>query len=931
MDGHWFVGRHTELEQVLVRARRVHDGLRTVLVEGPPGLGKTALLHRVAMELTGFSVLWAIGDSWESEVPYGVISQLVSPFRPQLRADFPLLFGTIGPDVSPHEVGGELIDLVGRLDSRQPVALFVDDLPAADAMSLRALAFAVRRLREARVLLVAAARPAGLDDTPAEYRRMLPVERTEVQLAELPRDDVMWLARTHGIPWLPPKRLDWLTRYTGGHPLYLQELLRHVEPDKLVADGGTTITAPRSVVMAINRQVQGLPPPSIALLEALAVLDGRYPLAVVAKLAGVQQPDETISPLLTENLVRCWPHMPSTPICIRYPVQRDAVYETIAPNRRRKLHSAALGWSHGRTAWVHKVAASDRIDVHLASDLEAAAQTVLRDGRPARAATFLLWAADLSGFPPDRERRTLRAAAHLLWSYRFSRAEPLYPEVESAAESPLRSCLIGRYSMMRGWFSAAESAFRGALADPGGGSHEGNKEWVQMLAATGLASLYCWLGRGVDTAAAARQALFGEEQHPDLGRLARQQLATATLHTSGPRAAIAEIDQQLGLPERASGARATHADAIAWRALLRGLAGEASGAIDDADAVARLMEAGSVAEVEVTPQFCLAWAQYLLGNWDEAAVNAEHAISLAVAEGKSWAHAYSHMISAMVAAGRGEWDAAEAAVAETARWVRALGPPQYVVFSAMATAALAQARGDGAGVLRALRPLTAVADVSGWLLAYEPWWRILAAEALIGQGQLDEAQDTVGRLAGLSTDLPVLGRAVAWLEGALAAARGDDEAALRWLSTALRDGPREEGCALHDALLEETYGRLLVRGRQWRSGFTHLQRAHQSFLAMGAAPFADRCARLLAASGVRPEQRDAGPLAVLTERERAIAELVLRGLTNHEVAARLFISSKTVSHHLGRIFSKLGVGSRRELRELAVSDDPTTPLPDLGP
>jgi DNA-binding CsgD family transcriptional regulator len=925
VDGHWFVGRQAELEQLLGRARRVQSGLQSVLVESPPGMGKTALLHRAATELTGFELLWAIGDSWESEVPYGVISQLVSPFRPQFRTEYPLLFGTIGADVSPHQVGGELIDLVTRLDREQPVALIVDDLPAADALSLRALAFAARRLRDAPALLVTAARSAGLDSTP-QWRQMLPAELTEVQLAELPRDEVMWLARTHGIPWLPPKRLDWLTRYTGGHPLYLQELLRHVEPSRLVADGGTTITAPRTVVMAITRQVRVLPPPSVRLLEALAVLDGRYPLAVVAKLAGVQQPDEAMDPLLTENLVSCWPHLPSTPISIRYPVQRDAVYETIAPNRRRKLHTAALSWSHGRTAWVHKVAASDRIDVHLAADLEAAAQSVLRDGRPARAATFLLWAADLSGFPPDRERRTLRAAAHLLWSYRFSRAETLFAEVENAADSPLRSCILGRFSMMRGWFSAAESAFRGALADPGGHS---DKEWVQMLAATGLSSLYCWLGRGADAAAAARQALFAEEQHPELGRLARQHLAIAALHTSGPRAAIAEIDQQLGLPERATGARGVHADALATRALLRGLAGELQGAIDDADTVVRLMESGSVAEVEVTPQYSQAWAQYLLGQWDEAALNAEHAISLAVAEGKSWAHAYSHMISAMISAGRGEWDAAEAASTETARWVRQLGPPQYAMFPAMAAAALAQAKGDGAGVLRALRPLTAETDVSGWLLAYEPWWRIMAAEAMIGQGQLDDAQDTIDRLSSLSASMPALGPAVAWLSGALCEARGDDAAALRLYGAALDDRP--DAIPLYAGLLEQAHGLLLVRTRQWRAGFTSLQRAHQTFTGIGAAPFAERCARQLAASGVRAEQHTPGPLTVLTDRERAIAELVVRGLSNHEVAERLFISAKTVSHHLGRIFAKLGVGSRRELRELAGPDSTPGPLPDLGP
>jgi len=923
VDGDWFVGRQAELERVLDRANRVHTGLQTVLVEGPPGLGKTALLHRAAGELDGFTVLWAVGDSWESEIPYGLISQLVSPARPQFRADYPLLFGLGAPDTRPHQVGAELIDLVGQLDSHHPVAMIIDDLPAADPLSLRALAYAVRRLRDARALLLVAARPADVDAGPADWRIMLPVELAQLQVTELNRDEVMSLARKHGVAWLPTTRLDWLTRYTGGHPSYLHQLLTHVEPAQLLADAGNTITAPRSIVTEIGRRVRTLPAASIRLVEALAVLDGRYPLAVVTGLAGVDQPDEALEPLVAENLVRSWPHMPSMPIRIRYPIQRDAVYETIAPNRRRKLHTAAVGWSHGRAAWVHKVAASDRMDVHLAADLEAAAHAVLREGRPARAATFLLWAADLSGYPPDRERRTLHAAAHLLWNHRFRRAEALFAQVENAAESPLRSCILGRYSMMRGWYSAAEAAFRGALADPGT-DHDG--AWVRMLANTGLASLYCWLGRGEDAAASAGQALAvpgpaGPEPHPDLARLARQYLATAALHTAGPAAAIDEIDRQLGLPERATLTRGAHADALAWRSLLRGLVGQPVAAVDDAEAVLRLMESASVAEVEVSPQYCLAWAQYLLGQWGDAAANAEHARSLAIAEGKSWAHAYSHMVGAMVSAGRGDWTAAEAAVAETGRWVRALGPPQYVVFAATAAAALAQARGDHPAVLRALWPLVSLGEVSGWALAYEPWWRTLAAEAFIAQGEPVAAQAVVDRLSVLAVTMPALAPIVSWLAGCLSAATEDEPAALRQFAAA-------EGLSmppLYGALLDEAYGRVLVRSRQWRAGLNRLQRAHQGFTAIGAVPFAERCARLLSASGVRPEQQHAGPLTVLTDRERAIAELVTRGLTNQEVAARLFISSKTVSHHLGRIFTKLGVASRRELRELAGSNDPAAP------
>jgi DNA-binding NarL/FixJ family response regulator len=71
--------------------------------------------------------------------------------------------------------------------------------------------------------------------------------------------------------------------------------------------------------------------------------------------------------------------------------------------------------------------------------------------------------------------------------------------------------------------------------------------------------------------------------------------------------------------------------------------------------------------------------------------------------------------------------------------------------------------------------------------------------------------------------------------------------------------------------------------------------------------------RELAASGLRPSRGAARVGAELTPQERAVAELVARGLTNREVAAELVVSAKTVERHLSRIYSKLGVRSRTEL------------------
>jgi ATP/maltotriose-dependent transcriptional regulator MalT len=472
--------------------------------------------------------------------------------------------------------------------------------------------------------------------------------------------------------------------------------------------------------------------------------------------------------------------------------------------------------------------------------------------------------------------------------------------------------------MMRGWSSAAESqlwlALNGADDSPAG-------EWVRMLAATGLASLYFWQGRGDDTVKAARRALGGDRHHPALARLARQFQAVAALHTAGPAAAMDELQRVLSLPPTANSAMPHQADGLAWRSSLQGLLGQFRGAIDDARGVMRFIQEGSVAEVDVNPEYSLAWAHYLLGQWDEAVINAEHALSIAIAEGKAWAYARVHMIMTLVAAGRGDWKAASASAVEADRWVHTLGPAEYTVFPVMAEAAIAQARGDRVGMAKIIAPLIEFDRSGGWPLAYEPWWRVLQAEGLIGVGQLRAAREAVGRVEEDAARMPVLEYAAARLSGQLAEAEGNDQGAREIFDAALAVTPGKDAIPLHRAMLEEAYGRLLVRTHERRSGINWLKAAHQRYLALGARPFAERCAQGFGFATVpQGDQEDeGGPLAALTERERSVAHLVARGLTSQEVAARLFLSSKTVGYHLGHIYEKLGVASRRELRELLAS------------
>jgi len=109
-------------------------------------------------------------------------------------------------------------------------------------------------------------------------------------------------------------------------------------------------------------------------------------------------------------------------------------------------------------------------------------------------------------------------------------------------------------------------------------------------------------------------------------------------------------------------------------------------------------------------------------------------------------------------------------------------------------------------------------------------------------------------------------------------------------------------------------GRPLLGIRDVREAIRHLSVAHELFSRLRATPFVERCRLDLRASGMRSS---ATPDAhVLTERQEDVAALVSRGFTNKEVSRELLVTEKAVEYHLSRIYSKLGVTSRRELRRL---------------
>lgn len=891
-----FVGREQELARLARAAAEAAAGTpRLARIEGPAGIGKTALLRRFLADRSEWTMLRAVCDPAESTLAYGVVAQLRR--RPGNR----LVGPANRPDehATPFEVGA---DLLAELDDAQrdgPVAVVVDDLQWADRFSVRALGFTLRRLWADQVLVLLAHR--SFDDPEAvEGLRLADggAAETRIALGGLTPAEVRALAQQVTTATLPQDVTDRLHARTRGHPLYARALALELAPDG--QDRATrSWPVPATLSSAVRSSLARLPGQARALVEALAVLDTRSPLNHVARVAGVTDASEALRHAIAADLVEWWPAEPPSPIELRHPLQRDAVYASLGPVRRRELHTAAQHVVDRASAWAHRVAAAADGDPRLADELEAAADEDYRRGRTDTAARYLVWSAELSGTIADRERRLLTACLRSLLAWRADWAKRFLPEVEGCAEGPLRDCVLGILTMLdRGELAKAEYWLDRALRQSDDGAELG---WVTAHAAVFRAALAMWRERGEETRAAADLALSHRQLGPADVDVVRTVVVISRSREVGLPAALAEL-----------GSGAVRGEQLACRGALRTMVGDLRGAVTDLTAAIRDRSAGTADRPALAPHSYLAVARYLLGDWADATIAAERGVVVAETTRQSYHFALSHLCATLPAADSGDWPTAERHVTAACDWARRIGTAQDLRYAAIAAAVLARARGDDAMVLAALapvRPGAADEDHHTW---WQTWWRPLLVDGLIAARRLDEAAKVLAATDHSLGDVPYLAPVLARLRGRLCEARGDDQAALRSYRrcrTPAADAP------LAHALLEQAHGRLLLRLRRPDEGGAHLRSAHERFTALGARPYADRCATELAASGA-VVTAPSDPAATLTKREQQVAHLVARGFSNERAARELYVSVKTIEYHLGRTYAKLGIRSRLELAVL---------------
>ncbi|MGW6011205.1 AAA family ATPase [Streptomyces sp. NPDC055210] len=956
-----FVGRSDSLALLAAARERARAGQpQRVLVEGPAGIGKTALVRRFLRDDTrapddsrvpdGTRVLYGAGEEAESQLAFGVLEQLLgrggsegagSGRRPDAHAAGAELLealdeaqGADGPDAPAPEIPAPAPD-IPALDTPAPdtpapdtpvVALVLDDAQWADHPSLQALTFAVRRLRADRVIVLVVVREAQDPRLPDGLRRLFTSDDTvRVRLEGLALAELTELGDEAGARGLTARAATRLHAHTGGNPLHVKALLEQEGAGLLEALGEPDVTppAPKSFTALVLAKLAACSPAADALVCAAAVLGTHCAQADAWEVADedLLAEERSGADLLTalEEAVHAGllTETPGDPVVrFPHPLVHAAVYHQLGPSRRAALHLRAARTVRDPAQRLrHRALAATGLDPELAAELAALGRDFAAEGAWANAANQLAAAARLDADQGTYEQYTLESVECALLAGDVPDMGEAAQRIARFTPGGWRSYLLGRLSLFD--LDRAEALLTDAWhrCDPAADPVLGARIAGQF------AALHGSMAHGAEMAEWADLALrlAADDTATDMIRVLR--LNGLAMSGRAPEA-LAGLGP---LPDPALAGPA-QLEELLGRGTLREWTGDLTGAVRDLTGVFGACH-GRAASFRVLTATALASAEYRAGRWDDAIVHTDLALSLAADTDQPHIALYCRMLATQVHAVRGAFGKAQAH-ARVARVYAGGGHLNPSLWAALAEAHLARAQGRPEDVVTALEPLLALAPRGDLEEPGTVSWADLLAEAWAALGDEKRAAQTLAPYEVLATrrghHTALL--AAARARGTLEAARGDTVAAERAFRSGLKHAGHVEA-PLDRALLHLAYGGFLRRtGRRTKAG-ERLRTARDLLVRLDAPPDLERCERELAACGLvasgerRPRNRGA---ALLTPQELAVARLVASGLTNRQVARELVISVKTVEYHLGWIFPKLGVDSRTRLAALLAAEESAT-------
>ncbi len=906
-----FVGRVPELAALAAALAAARAGKpQIVLIQGESGIGKSSLISAFLDAHQGVPVVTASGEEAEAFLPYGLVQQLVAGTAAVSAgplAGLELLSQGPCPDADPLRVGVELLALISALQGSEAAAVVIEDLQWMDLASARALLFACRRLSADRVLVVLTCRPGGTSQLGEGWERFVSGDRraTRLTLSGLDVDELGVLSRVLGRTGLSVRTFRRLRQYTGGNPLLARALLAELTDEELKDTHGS-FRAPRSVAEVIRLRLAALSQAARDLAAAASVLGEHSRLVDVAAVAGTRAPAaafgeaERAGILIEQETSWGWR------VSFAHLLVREAVYDGLGAEQRRALHLRAAAIVGGEESLAHRTAAAAGADRKLASDLDEAADNAAAAGKLRLAARYRQQAAAVTSCGPERDERMLSSFELLVRAADVTQAEVVRPTVEQLPVSARRDAALGQLALL-----AARPLEARALLGAAWDAHDPATDRAAGAdAALGLGMLFgisgsftestMWLDRALGSAT-------GGEPWYDAARGMRA--VPFTLSGEGGKALSLFRD----LPERAAMVPIAKTDSVAYRGLVKLWTGDLQGAIDDLAVAGNRIRAGLQVRFPGQPLAFLAEAEFRRGRWDDCQDHAELAVSLARDADLYYDLPLVHSAAARVPACRGDWAVAASHVEAAEDAARTFGGFAEI-FAASARSILGFARDDPGEALLGAATALAVPEVDFYDDPAAFWWRPLQIWALIRIGRRGDAEVILSafesRAASRGESLALIN--AAWLRGLLAMAHGELERAEQVLQDgchAAEGGPFR----FHRGLLNLEHGRCLSRLQRRKAAIAAVRAADDVFTALAARPFMEATASELTALGVRPHGGGDPDLPGLTAQELRVARLVASGLSNREVAARLYLSPKTVEYHLASVFTKLGISQRHQL------------------
>ena len=902
------LGRRSEcetLDRLLIDA--AGGSSRVLILRGDAGVGKSALLRYLADQVAGWHVATAVGMESEMELAYSGLHQLCAPLLdgvdqlpgPQ-RDAMEIVFGLgTGPPPDRFLVGLAALTLLAETAEHQPLICIVDDAQWLDDATAQILAFVARRLFADRIALVCAARTRTRigDDVLAG----LP----SLAVGGLGEDDSRALLQRSVHGPLDPAVRDQVITESHGNPLALLELPRTWRAGRLA--GGFGLPEGQPVAGKIEQSyVRRLlefrsDTQMLALAAAAEPLGDPVLLHRAAATLGLDlasaEPAEDAGLLHVGGRVE-----------FAHPLVRSAIYRAATTADRHRVHRALAEATDAesdpdRRAW-HRARATPGPDEEVAAELERSAGRAQARGGLAAAAAFLTRATELTPVPATRVRRALGAAAADMEAGAFDAARA---QLTIAAAGPLGDLDRARIDLLR-----AQLAFV---------SSRGNEATPLLLAAAGrLEALDLGLARETYLDAFSA-ALFGARLN-ETATIAD----VATAARAAPRRPDAEItpvdlildaliafthDYESAVQPSRALVRRLYADPSLARDRLRWLWHGTIIALetwdDESAYVLSQRHVQAARKAGALSEFALALSSrtpMLVFAGELAAATALVAEAQTVEEATGIAAApYGALI---VAAWRGQSREARAMIEATIREAGSRGEGIGVAISQYTRAVLCNGLGQYDEALVAARSASEYRE-----LVAENWGLTELIESASRTGKFELASEAVDRLdrkaqaTGTDWALAMLARSRALLSD------GDEaEDLFRAAITGLA-GTRVRAELARTHLL---YGEWLRRSGRRVDARAALTTAFELATAIGMAAFAERAGRELLATGATVRKRTVEARDDLTAQEAQIARLASDGLSNPEIGAQLFISARTVEWHLRKVFTKLGISSRRQLR-----------------